>query len=282
MSSTKTLRIATLNMFGLRENWPARRKLVSGGFEEFSPDLVALQEVVTDESVDQAREVLGDGYQFVHHTEREADGQGISVASRWPVTAVHEVDLHLGPRPAGFACSALVAEIEAPPPIGRLLFVNHLPDWQLTHEAERERQTVAVARVIEDLVGSARTHVIVAGDLDTTPDAASIRFWTGKQSLDGFSVCYRDAWASTHAQEPGDTFTPENTLTTTAEVGDWELELGRRIDYILVRCSDHGPTLHVDHCRRLFDQPHDGTWPSDHFGVGAELSAVTPSGRPVP
>ncbi|TDU84434.1 endonuclease/exonuclease/phosphatase family metal-dependent hydrolase [Kribbella voronezhensis] len=282
MSSIETLRIATLNMFGLRENWAARRKLIAEGFAEFSPDLVALQETATNGSVDQAREVLGDGYQFVHHTEREADGQGISVASRWPVTAVHEVELPSGPRPAGFVCSALVTEIEAPDPVGRLLFVNHLPDWQLTHEAERERQTVAVARAIEDLVGTARRHVIVAGDLDATPDAASIRFWTGKQSLEGFSVCYRDAWAATHANEPGHTFTPENTLTTTAEVGDWELELGRRIDYIFIRCSEYGPTLDVARCRRLFDQPRGGTWPSDHFGVGAELAAVTPSGRPVP
>ncbi len=282
MGTNHTVRIATLNMFGLRENWPARRDLIAEGFADFSPDLVALQEVVTNDSVDQAHDVLGDGYQFVHHTEREADGQGISIASRWPVTAVHEVDLHLGPRPAAFACSALLTEIEAPDPVGRMLFVNHLPDWQLTHEAERERQTVTVARVIEDLVGAGRLHVIVAGDLDATPDAASIRFWTGKQSLDGFSVCYRDAWAATNAHEPGHTFTPENTLTTTAEVGDWELELGRRIDYIFVRCSDHGPTLQVERCRRLFDQSRGGTWPSDHFGVGAELAAVTPSGRPVP
>ncbi|WP_238332468.1 endonuclease/exonuclease/phosphatase family protein [Kribbella jejuensis] len=267
-------------MFGLREDWLRRRELIAAGFAEFGPQLVALQEVVTSDSVDQVVDVLGDGYQIVHHAERERDGQGISIASRWPITGVHEIDLQLGPRPAGFACSALVTEIAAP--TGRMVFVNHLPDWQLTHEAERERQTVAVARFIEDLAGDARVPVVVAGDMDATPDAASIRFWTGKQSLDGISVCYRDCWTAARPPSPGHTFTPENHLTTTAEVGDWELELGRRIDYILVRCSDHGPSLYVEDCRRLFDKPSGHTWPSDHFGVGAVLSPVTPTGRPVP
>jgi endonuclease/exonuclease/phosphatase family metal-dependent hydrolase len=238
--------------------------------------------VVKSDSTDQALEILDDGYQVVHHTERERDGQGISIASRWPVTAVHQVNLHLGPRPAGFACSALLTEVVVPGPVGRVVFVNHMPDWQLTHEAERERQTVAVARFIEDLVGDSGVRVVVAGDMDATPDAASIRFWTGKQSLDGLGVSYRDCWAATSGQTPGHTFTPENRLTTTAEAGEWELELGRRIDYILVRCSDHGPTLHVAECRRLFDRPAAGIWPSDHFGVGAVLSAATPGGRPIP
>jgi endonuclease/exonuclease/phosphatase family metal-dependent hydrolase len=278
-----TVRAATLNVFGRRENWPARRSVLAAGFAELAADLVAMQEVVVTAGYDQVRDVLGDEYQVVHHSEREPDGQGISIASRWPVTAVHEVDLHLGPRPAQFACSALVADIQAPEPVGRLLFVNHLPDWQLTHEVERERQTVAVARFIETLVGADRVHVVVAGDMDATPDAASIRFWTGRQSLDELSVCYRDAWATT--AQPGDaghTFTPENWLTVNAETGEWALELGRRIDYIFVRSTNHGPTLDVRTCRRLFDTPVDDVWGSDHFGVTADLSVTTADGRTVP
>lgn len=255
---------------------------MAAGFAELAADLVAMQEVVVTADYDQVRDVLGGEYQLVHHSEREPDGQGISIASRWPVTAVHEVNLHLGPRPAGFACSALVADIRAPEPVGRLVFVNHLPDWQLTHEAERERQTVAVARFIETLVGADRVHVVVAGDMDATPEAASIRFWTGRQSLDALSVCYRDAWAAGHRDDVGHTFTPDNWLTVNAEAGDWALELGRRIDYILVRCTDHGPTLDVRACRRLFDTPVDEVWASDHFGVTADLSVTTTDGRTVP
>ena len=279
---TAGLRVATLNAFGTREDWPARRAVMAPGFARLDADLVALQEVIATAGYDQVRDVLGGGYHVVHHREREPDGQGISIASRWPVQAAHHLDLHLGPRPAGFACSALAVEVEAPPPVGRLVFVNHLPDWQLDHEVERERQTVEVARCLERMVGEERRHVIVAGDMDATPDAASIRFWTGKQSLGGMSVCYRDAWAAWRHDGAGHTFTPENTLTTTAEAGDWVLELGRRIDYLLVRCTAHGPTLDVASCRRLFDAPVEGVWASDHFGVTADLFAHTAAGRPVP
>jgi len=59
------------------------------------------------------------------------------------------------------------------------------------------------------------------------------------------------------------------------------VELGRRIDHVFVRCTDHGPTLDIHDCERIFDEPVDGVWGSDHFGVVAGLSAQTSSGRPV-
>src|SRR4029453_16030231 len=93
--------------------------------------------------------------------------------------------------------------------------------------------------------------------------SSSIRFWTGKQSLDGTSVAYRDA---TDSQ---DTFTPDNPLVT---AGEMALETGRRIDYVMVRCGIHGPSLAVTGARRVFDRPVDGVWPSDHFGVLADLA----------
>jgi endonuclease/exonuclease/phosphatase family metal-dependent hydrolase len=50
-----------------------------------------------------------------------------------------------------------------------------------------------------------------------------------------------------------------------------DVNRGRRIDYLLVRCGDHGPTLPIADCRRVFDQPVEGVWASDHFGVVADL-----------
>jgi endonuclease/exonuclease/phosphatase family metal-dependent hydrolase len=251
------------------------------GFADLQPDAVSLQEVVKTTDYDQVRDLLDEGYEVVHHSARLADGQGDSIASRWPIIAVHEVDVP-GEGPAGTLGSALAVEIEVPAPVGRMVFANHPASFPLTHEARRERQAVAVAEFLERLVAGEPAHVVVAGDLNAGPEAASIRFWTGKQSLYGVSVCYRDAWAARHPSEPGHTFTPDNTLTTTAEDGQWELELGRRIDYILVRCTEHGPTLDVRACHRFLDDPVDGVWASDHFGVTADLSALTPTGRPVP
>jgi endonuclease/exonuclease/phosphatase family metal-dependent hydrolase len=162
------------------------------------------------------------------------------------------------------------------------MIVNHATAFELTREADRERQAVVIANYLEQHVAARASHVIVAGDLNAGPDASSIRYWTGAQSLNGGSVCYRDAWATRHPGEAGHTFTTDNTLTATAEGGEWELELGRRIDYILVRCNDHGPSLDIRSCRRIFDRPMNGVWASDHFGVTADLSAFTPTGRPAP
>jgi endonuclease/exonuclease/phosphatase family metal-dependent hydrolase len=281
------VRVATLNLWGRRGAWDERRSVLVEGFRRLRPDLVALQEAVVGGGYDQVTDILGPDYHLAHQTGREAgrggdieDGQGISIASRWPLGEVLEPDLNVTPRTEVFACGAIIVEVFAPEPVGPLLFVNHLPNWQLTFEHERELQTVIAARAIEGIARERDLHVVLAGDLDATPDAASVRFWRGRQSLGGMSVCYRDAWGSTHPGEPGHTFTAENPLVT-AENWDWELELGRRIDHILVRCSAHGPTLDIRACERLFDEPVDGVWASDHFGVVADLSAQTPGGRPV-
>jgi endonuclease/exonuclease/phosphatase family metal-dependent hydrolase len=88
------------------------------------------------------------------------------------------------------------------------------------------------------------------------------------------SVCYRDAWESANPGEPGDTFTPENALMA-ANTIDWPF---RRIDHIFVRCDNKagGPTLHIRTCERIFDEPVNDVWASDHFGIMADL--VVPEG----
>ena len=67
---------------------------------------------------------------------------------------------------------------------------NHLPDYQLDHERERRLQTVAVARVLEQVVSESLGHVILAGDMDADLAADSIRFLTGRHVIDDMSVCY--------------------------------------------------------------------------------------------
>jgi endonuclease/exonuclease/phosphatase family metal-dependent hydrolase len=276
------IRVATLNVFGVRADWPRRREVLRVGFAELNPDLVSFQEVIKTPHYDQARDILGDDYHFAHHSVRLDDGQGDSIASRWPIADVHQLDVPSRESEARLSSSLLV-EIEAPAPAGSvLLVVNHASAFELDREADREHEAVVIASLLEREVAGRKAHVIVAGDLNARPDSASIRYWTGAQALNGTSVCYRDAWATLHPNEPGHTFTPENRLTVTAEDGQWELEPGRRIDYILVRCTGYGPTLHIKDSRRIFDRPMADVWASDHFGVTADLSPATPSGRAAP
>jgi endonuclease/exonuclease/phosphatase family metal-dependent hydrolase len=117
---------------------------------------------------------------------------------------------------------------------------------------------------------------VLAGDLDAVPEAASIRFLRGLQSLGGTSVSYRDAWQTVHPDDAGHTFTLRNPLLM--EESDVVQEQSRRIDYIFVRAGESGPSLEIAACDLLFDEPVDGVWASDHFGLVAELK-VRPDAR---
>jgi endonuclease/exonuclease/phosphatase family metal-dependent hydrolase len=260
------VRVLFQNLWGVRGDWEARRAVMKDGFARLEPDLVAFVETIATDEYDQMADLLGPGYHLFHAAHRHGNGDGASIASRWPLGEVHELDLHVTPRTEDFACTALVAEVLAPEPYAPLVFANHMPNWQLQFEHERELQAVVTARFLEELVGGFDTHVVLAADVSTDPDAANVRFFTGRQSLDGASVSYRDAWESVHGHELGETYTSANAL-----LPDWDWP-SKRLDYIFVRCGLHGgPTLEIKACERLFTEPVDGVWASDHFGVVADL-----------
>jgi endonuclease/exonuclease/phosphatase family metal-dependent hydrolase len=271
--------VLTINLFAHHGDWPARREALRAGLRAADADVVLLQEAVVDDGYDQVLDLLGPEYAIVHQmTGLVGDGRhrGAAVASRWPVRAVHEVDLHLTPRTGNYSCGTVIADVVAPGPFGRLLMACHGNSWAWWAEREREVQAVAAARRLEELVAEEPAHVVVGGDFNATPDTSSMRFWTGRTSLDGVSVAYRDAWESVRGDEPGLTFDPRNALTAIDEPG---LDRGRRIDYVLVRCGDHGPTLRVADCRVALREQVDGVQPSDHYGVVAEL---VPRTAPMP
>jgi endonuclease/exonuclease/phosphatase family metal-dependent hydrolase len=264
-----TVRVLTLNLLSPEHaDWGRRREVLRDGLRHLRPDVVALQETVWGDGYDQATDLLGPDYRIARHSARSADRVGAVLASRWPFGAVREVDLHVTPRVDLPWAAAIVAEVMLPAPFGPSVFVHHKPTYQVGHARERELQTVACARFVEEFVADRDLHVVLLGDFDDTPDSSSVRFWTGRQSLDGHSVAYRDAWDAVHPGDTGHTFTPVNPLVS---AGEMSLELGRRIDYVMVRCGIHGPSLHITDCRRVFDEPVNGTWASDHFGVLARL-----------
>jgi endonuclease/exonuclease/phosphatase family metal-dependent hydrolase len=265
------MRVLTLNILSPRDagDWERRRRALVAGVRALDPDVVALQEV-TD-----AAEILGPGWHVAPHSSRD-DGLGATLASRWPLGAVHEVDGRVTERAAAFPWAGTsVAEVLAPEPIGPVHVVHHKPVYQLPYERERELHAVAAARLVEEVVPDPDRHVVLLGDFDARPDAACIRFWTGRQSLEGTSVCYHDAWETVHGDEPGHTFTPENPLV---EAGGMPLVRGRRIDYVMVRGGSHGPTLQVRSCERALVEPVGGVQASDHYGLFVEL--VVPSRPP--
>ena len=266
------LRVLTYNILNRSDGWEDRRPLLVRAIKNLDADLLALQETAVADGYDQVVDLLGpdSGYHVIHHSARDATGMGISLASRWPLVAVRELDLGLTPKAQGYPIGTLAAEIHAPDPIGPLLFVNHFPSWGVDFEHERQVQAVAAARLIDEMLAGRRLPVVLGGDLDADPDAGSIRFWTGHQALDGLSVCYLDGWHHVHGSEPtaaGETFSPRNAIRQ-LHVPDWPF---RRIDYLLVRYLPAGPYYAIERCELVGDESVDGVWPSDHFGVVADL-----------
>ena len=265
-ATNMNLTIATQNIHALGPDWDKRRGVLVDGLRQLNADVLLLQKTRAPEDADSVANLLGEGYQVADSARREPNGQGISIASRWPIRRTHEVDLSIASERTGnFACTALIAEIDAPQPIGRLLVANHFPDFQADHELERERQAVLLVREISELLELADAHVIIGGDLDAEPDAASLRFLMGKQSLDGMSVCYRNAWDFLPASAEVGTFARSNPLAPPA----WPFD---RIDHLLVRCGRDGqPTLEITGCDRIFTHPVNDIHASNHFGLVMRL-----------
>src|SRR3954447_5458001 len=130
------MRLVTQNLLGHHQDWPRRRAAVTSWFRQLNPDVLTLQEAVVTDDYDQVTEIVGDDYHVAHHRLREPNGSGISIASRWPIGAVRELDLQVGPRTAGFAAGAQLADIQWPHDDVPLLLVNHKPSWQTHLEYE--------------------------------------------------------------------------------------------------------------------------------------------------
>jgi exonuclease III len=109
------VRALTINLFAHNGDWPARRKVLRAGLRELRPDVLTLQEAIVGDGYDQAVELLGPDYAVVHQRQGLiGDGRhhGASVASRWPITAVHEIDLHLTPRTGDYSCGAVIPGLD--------------------------------------------------------------------------------------------------------------------------------------------------------------------------
>jgi endonuclease/exonuclease/phosphatase family metal-dependent hydrolase len=270
------LRVVTFNVWNT-EGDPRRSELINRELRRMDPDLLSLQEVVQTTEHDQLAELLdGTGLHATHQNEVLVDvppsGErygGCALATRAPHRVVEALDLRGADAP-DVPWATLAASVAAPG-AGDLLFIAATTAWRLSAEAARERQVLALT----DLDARHRTRLptIIAGDLNAAPDTASIRYLTGRQSLAGRSVLYHDAW-EVAGDGPGHTWTADNP--NAAAVIDQivgQPAHRRRVDYVLVGSWDAHPgaRCRIEAAALVFDQPTDGVWLSDHFGVVVDL-----------
>jgi endonuclease/exonuclease/phosphatase family metal-dependent hydrolase len=272
------LSILTLNLWNDSGPWPERKARVREWIDQLDPDLIGFQEALRTPRRDQVAELLGDrGYHraYAPATRYWREGSGFSpgdfgnaIASRYPILESETVALP--DSGDGELRCALSATLDSP--LGPLsLTCTHL-NWKFRHGAVRERQVQAVADLALRRRPRGGFPPLLVGDFNAEPDSAEVRFLCGLQSLGGRSVAFLDAWRTVGAGS-GLTWSNRNPYARAA------LEPDRRIDYVFTGFPQRNGVGQLLDCRVVCNDEKDGVWPSDHFGVYAELRSE-PLGPP--
>ncbi len=263
------LKVLTLNLWNDQGPYERRRELVREWIARLDPDVIGFQEVLRGDGVDTARDQVPDAY----HVEFAAaipfwlapDKKfGNAVASRWPVTDSEILEL---PGERDELRVALNVTIDAP--FGPLSFTSTHLNFKLHHGYVRERQVSALCDFVLRRRPRDGFPPILVGDFNAEPDSTEIRYASGFHSLDARSVQFFDAWRVAGDGSAGYTWSNRNDYARIA------LEPERRIDYVFVgypvRVGEHYGLGHVERCEVVCNHERDGVWPTDHFGVYAEL-----------
>ena len=265
-SPADPFRVLTLNIWNLAGDWRARRQAIVAVVRRWEPDVVCLQEVVANDRGNQAEwlaDALG-GWSVAYAGEPIAGGPdlfGNAVVSPRAIDATATARLPHVPDDAEVHRVVLHARTG-----GVDVFSTHL-SWQLHDAALRERQVQALVRFVEERTDpSAALGPVIAGDFNAEPDATAIRYLCGLAALDGASTYSRTrgGWRATAARgsrgrtstpTPRSTASPTGASTTCSAASADPSGAGRPVE-----------------CRVVADEPVEGVWPSDHYGVLAVLA----------
>jgi endonuclease/exonuclease/phosphatase family metal-dependent hydrolase len=258
------LRVLTLNIWNLSGNWKSRRHAIVAVLRSRDPDVVCLQEVVVSERGNQAEWLASElgGWSVAHAGEPAPAGAGQfgnAVLSRWAIATSSSTQLPYASDEREVQRVVVHARTN-----GVDVFSTHL-SWQLHDAALREQQVQALVQFVADCTDpAARVGPVVAGDFNAEPDSTAIRYLTGLASLDGASTYLQDAWRLA-GDGPGLTWSNGNPHATLDQEPD------RRIDYVFSGFHGRTGAGRPMACEIVANEPVDGVWPSDHFGVFATL-----------
>lgn len=245
------LRVVTLNLRCLADDWDRRRPLVIDGLAAIDPDLMGFQEVCAEPS--SGRDNLGEllaglaertgrtyvVHRAVTHFSFDRYDEGLALVSAHGLIRQQEEDL-----PAGiFPRKVLLARSDTP--IGPIaLATTHLDHRSSEARAE---QAGVLARWLAAAT-EADEPVVLTGDFNEEPDGGEVH-----ATLSGSGLT--DLWALLRPGEPGLTFPASGP-----EI---------RIDAVWLRAGAAGPE--AVSIERFLDRAEGGVTGSDHLGLNAEL-----------
>jgi endonuclease/exonuclease/phosphatase family metal-dependent hydrolase len=257
----EVLSVLTLNTWNESGEYQRRKPLIEAWIEKLSPDLIGFQEI----GENQAAELLtGLGYQIRWAGHGES---GLVVGAKWEIEefAVHDLPAADSLQVGGIALSCHVVS-----PAGVIPFLNATTYYPAPHEGwKRELQMPVLLQHAKSARIKGGFPAVLVGDFNAEPESAEIRFLKGLQSLSGTSAYFCDAWERAGDGTSGATWTTKNPHSAVWGLPD------RRIDYIFIGSPGVVGAGAVNRCLVVCDEPVDDVWPSDHFGVFAEMQVAS-------
>ena len=264
------LSVLTLNLWHDQGPWPERAVRVREWIDRLDPDLIGFQEALRGNGRDQVAELTeGLGYQLAFAAAspvRRDDSSyspgefGNAVASRFPI--LESEAIRLPDAGDGEKRCAISATLDSP--LGPISFTCTHLHWKFRSGEVRERQVQAVCELVLRRRVKGGFPSLLVGDFNAEPESAEIRFVTGLQSLGGRSVAFLDAWRVA-GSGAGITWSNQNPYARC------NLEPDRRIDYVFAGFPMRNGLGQLLDCRVVCNDEKNGVWPTDHFGVYAEL-----------
>lgn len=242
-ASARTLKVVTLNIWHDAGDWATRQRLIVDAIRRADPDVIGFQEILEDKAknLPNQADTLGamlPGY-AVHFTAVDPEGSpkryGNAILSRLPVIETASKKLE----PLNDFRTAIRARVDVG---GRAVDIVN------THLAHQPDAGPVRARQIADLLGWLPT--------DGTPLVA----------VGDFNAPLEDSGLAGLAARGLQTALPPGAAQTTLVTSRGHS--ARVIDHIFVERD----RFTVTDARTIADQPVNGEYPSDHYGVAATLT----------
>lgn len=260
------MRVLTWNIWWRFGPYDEREPLIRKLLCEVDADIICLQEVWDTGQANQAAQLAEElGFYFCYEPVLPIDGVdwGMAILSRWPVLEKDGQVLPSMPSDDGSRdCKVMRARLDGPSGVVDV-YNTHL-SWRPEESAIRQKQVSFIAELVKETC-QGPVPPIVCGDFNAIATADEIRMLTGEAPVPVDGLYFFDAWRAAGNTDAGFTWDNANPLTNKA------LQPNRRLDYIFVGEPAENAAGHILSAERVAMQATNGLYPSDHFGVLAEL-----------
>jgi len=266
--ATGRLRVATWNIWWHFGPWEQRQPAIVETMRAVDADVWCVQEVFRGRGQPDQAEELADalgGYHVAHASsfglDRFSESIGNAVLSRHPITAsaTHALSAPLGLDELRLVVRADIATPTRPVEV----FSTHL-NYRLDQSHVRQQQVRELCAFVDETTDRRVVPPIVCGDFNADPESEEIRMMTGLAAVPVPKLVFIDAWRA-GGTGVGTTWDNRNAFAAA------DFEPDRRIDYVFTGYPREGGIGQVVHAELVGTEPVDGVWPSDHFGVVADI-----------